>query len=383
MLSDFTAPPTVTCFLCKAWISVKKGDKTRFFNHISNDHEVHFDMELLYAISYMTDKEKETVIGLMNQRVINPDTSADQTSSEPGTETEVMEEGDEVTLDEDEELEKVSQMIKKKPRPADNKPAPLISRPASSEDKETVAPAGDFTKSSMLDVKINENGEMRCTKCPVAVSRKTLRKHMQNQHRMKLCRFCEKYMGIGNFARHLRTIHKKNTLDHEKLSKVKTAVKVETSVQPTPGQQQPAEVSESKSEGMRDKSKFKRCKLCFKITSVQNFERHLREKHTGVRHSCSLCYMTFSRLYIVKDHITAHHSGDKHLLREDQSPTFTSSDCQVDCASCDLKFITEDAMLVHASKNHGNGTRLCDRCQKRFMGSLSLKKHLETCTGSD
>ena len=75
MLSDFTAPPTVTCFLCKAWISVKKGDKSRFFNHLSSDHEVHFDMTLLYVISYMTEKEKDTVIGLMNQRLSDPDTS--------------------------------------------------------------------------------------------------------------------------------------------------------------------------------------------------------------------------------------------------------------------------------------------------------------------
>ena len=380
MLSDFTAPPTVTCFLCKAWISVKKGDKTRFFNHISNDHEVHFDMELLYAISYMTEKEKETVIGLMNQRVIDPDTSSVPASSEPTVETNVMEEGDEVTLDEDEELEKVSEMIKKKPRPDDTKTVSLNSRPEAAEDKDTVA----FAKGGLHDVKMTESGEVRCSKCPMPVSRKTVRKHMQNQHRMKLCRFCEKYMGIGNFARHLRTIHKKNTLDHEKLSKVKqsASVKVEPkAVQSNPEQQD--DVIESKTEAVRDKSKFKRCKLCFKITSVQNFERHLREKHTGVRHKCSLCYMTFSRLYIVKDHITSHHSGDKHLLMDDQSPTFSSSDCKVDCANCNLKFITEDAMLVHASKNHGNGTRLCDKCQKRFMGSLSLKKHLETCTGSE
>ena len=376
MLSEFTAPPTVTCFLCKAWISVKKGDKTRFFNHISNDHEVHFDMELLYVISYMTEKEKDTVIGLMTQRLSETDGPSVQTSSEPALEPEVMEEGDEVTLDEEEtDLQKVSEMMKNKARP-DTQSFPLNSRPevTKEKDRNPTVSAGDL-------VKMSSSSEVRCSKCPVPVSRKTLRKHMQNQHRMKLCRFCEKYMGIGNFARHLRTIHKKNTLDHEKLCKVKPAVKQEASVQADTAQ--PAVASESKAESLaRDNSKFKRCKLCFKITSVQNFERHLREKHTGVRHTCSLCYTTFSRLYILKEHITTHHSLDKHLLKEDQRPTFTSSDCLVECPTCNMKFITEDAMHVHASKNHGNGTRQCDKCQKRFMGSLSLKKHTETCMGS-
>merc|ERR1712072_1673535 len=154
-------------------------------------------------------------------------------------------------------------MIKKKPRPADTKTVSPNSHP---EDKDAVAVA----KGALLDVKMTESGEVRCSKCPLPVSRKTVRKHMQNQHRMKLCRFCEKYMGIGNFARHLRTIHKKNTLDHDRLSKVKqsASVKVETSAQPNPGQE--ADASESKTEAGRDNSKFKRCKLCFKITSVQN-----------------------------------------------------------------------------------------------------------------
>ena len=373
MLSDFTAPPTVTCFLCKALISVKKGDKTRFFNHVSNDHEAHFDMELLYVISYMTAKEKDTVIGLMTQRLSDPETTPVQTSSEPSLErTEVMEEGDEVTLDEEEDdLEKVSEMMKKKPRP-------VATEVAEDKDRErnTTTSAGDFGKADQLDAKMNE--KVRCSKCPVVVSRKTVRKHMQNQHRMKLCRFCEKYMGIGNFARHLRTIHKKNTLDHEKLCKVKPAAVKQETVQSHPGPQ--AVASENKAV-VGDKSKFKRCKLCFKITSVQNFERHLREKHTGVRHTCSLCYMSFSRLYILKEHITTHHSADKHLLKEDQRPTFSAADCQLECPTCSMKFITEDAMNVHASKNHGNGTRQCEKCQKRFMGSLSLKKHQESCLG--
>ena len=40
ILDIFTKPETVTCVLCRARVSIKKGDKARFFNHISHDHEV-------------------------------------------------------------------------------------------------------------------------------------------------------------------------------------------------------------------------------------------------------------------------------------------------------------------------------------------------------
>ena len=62
MLSEFSAPPTVTCFLCKAWISVKNGDKTRFLHHISSDHEVHFDLELIFVLSTMAAGEREAIV---------------------------------------------------------------------------------------------------------------------------------------------------------------------------------------------------------------------------------------------------------------------------------------------------------------------------------
>ena len=35
MLDIFTEPDTVTCILCRATVSIRKGDKARFFNHIS------------------------------------------------------------------------------------------------------------------------------------------------------------------------------------------------------------------------------------------------------------------------------------------------------------------------------------------------------------
>jgi len=61
MLADFERPNIVVCVLCKGSVSVRKVDKTRFFNHISIDHEVHFDLDLFYAISLMSDREKKQI----------------------------------------------------------------------------------------------------------------------------------------------------------------------------------------------------------------------------------------------------------------------------------------------------------------------------------
>ena len=35
MMAEFERPNVVVCILCKGSVSVRKGDKTRFFNHIS------------------------------------------------------------------------------------------------------------------------------------------------------------------------------------------------------------------------------------------------------------------------------------------------------------------------------------------------------------
>jgi len=69
MLSQFEKPPIIVCVLCRASVSVRKGDKTRFLNHISQDHEVHYDMNLFFALSYMTEQEKMTVVNVITSNV--------------------------------------------------------------------------------------------------------------------------------------------------------------------------------------------------------------------------------------------------------------------------------------------------------------------------
>ena len=70
MLDIFTEPDTVTCILCRATVSIRNGDKARFFNHISLDHEVHYDMDLFFVVSFLNSDQKNTVIDIINEKLV-------------------------------------------------------------------------------------------------------------------------------------------------------------------------------------------------------------------------------------------------------------------------------------------------------------------------
>ena len=72
MLDIFRPPPTVTCFLCKASVSVMRGDKSRFLQHVANDHEVHFDRDLVYVLSTMDQGQREAIVN-NNTKTIDSD----------------------------------------------------------------------------------------------------------------------------------------------------------------------------------------------------------------------------------------------------------------------------------------------------------------------
>ena len=70
LLDYYTKPDTVTCILCRATVSIRKGDKARFFNHISLDHEVHYDMDLFFVVSFLNMEQKKTVVDIINEKLL-------------------------------------------------------------------------------------------------------------------------------------------------------------------------------------------------------------------------------------------------------------------------------------------------------------------------
>ena len=92
MLSEFSKPKAIVCLLCQAWVSVRKGDKTRFFQHVSSDHEVHFDLELLFSLSSLQQTQKRSVVATINSllKTTISDAACDElllTDSEDATES--------------------------------------------------------------------------------------------------------------------------------------------------------------------------------------------------------------------------------------------------------------------------------------------------------
>ena len=59
----------VTCLLCRCLISCKDGNKARFVDHMSQEHDTRYDFELVLLISVMTQDERRQLLD-ENQNII-------------------------------------------------------------------------------------------------------------------------------------------------------------------------------------------------------------------------------------------------------------------------------------------------------------------------
>ena len=342
MLATFSAPPRVTCILCRATISVRKGDKARFFSHISHEHEVHHDMELLYALSYMTEKEKDTVICMMDKRLTETE---EVTGDSEGIET--------ISLDES------------------------LAQDTSTDQSETE--------------KVEKKpSKVQCPECDVTVSRKSLKAHLRLRHKVvkdgkSACKFCDKVMRKDSLGRHLRQVHGSTREEHEKMARKEeadnqtTRIKLEVVNEVLQGDDPPVDDSVSDLNPSKVEKKERKCKICFKTVRVSWYSRHLKEKHSGIAHRCRLCHVRLVRKEYLKKHLESCHKDDMHLLDDQLNPTFSKADCTFECSECEVKFITQSALDCHVMKSHGTGKEQCENCLRRFRHSWSLNKHRANC----
>eukprot|EP00092_Neocalanus_flemingeri_P016269 GFUD01017614.1.p1 GENE.GFUD01017614.1~~GFUD01017614.1.p1 ORF type:complete len:546 (+),score=136.11 GFUD01017614.1:36-1640(+) len=59
----------ISCLLCRGFISYKNSDRTRFKDHMLNEHDVKFDSDVILAVSVMTQKEKSYIVKSSLQRL--------------------------------------------------------------------------------------------------------------------------------------------------------------------------------------------------------------------------------------------------------------------------------------------------------------------------
>ena len=331
MLSDFTAPPTVTCFLCKAWISVKKGDKTRFLHHISSDHEVHFDLELIFVLSTMAEGEREAII--------NNNGQSDSEKEEVEEKEKEEETGN---------IDVVQEQIRPKRLRVEIKRTKMndVLHRGAVEDPEF------GTRTTLV----------KCSKCNKRMKRTNLRSHiaanhkrgkkprkkpeeeeeekgeMAQQTRNELvelvdvmtkdltslvdCMFCDEKLAAADQRAHMKNVHKTD-VDPKTLKQEVVSLENSKNPPPTPAA----------------------------INAEVKVEAKLK-KHPGQSVQCGLCYETLARKEKLRQHISQVHPSETELLNTRLEPTFSTEECRVACWNCDMRFITANSRDHHAKLNH-------------------------------
>jgi len=70
MSTDSDVPKgKVSCLLCRGFISYKNSDRSRFKDHMLNEHDVKFDSDVILAVSVMSQKEKAFIVKSSLQRL--------------------------------------------------------------------------------------------------------------------------------------------------------------------------------------------------------------------------------------------------------------------------------------------------------------------------
>jgi len=64
-------PGTVCCILCRGMVIYKDGDKTRFKNHLNNEHGAFFDIDYLLASCLLENDQKEAIARTVSNRGVN------------------------------------------------------------------------------------------------------------------------------------------------------------------------------------------------------------------------------------------------------------------------------------------------------------------------
>ena len=378
MLSQFKKPPFVICVLCRGTVSLRKGDKTRFLNHISQDHEVHYDMNLLFALSYLTEQEKMTVVNVISSKMdldddvienltdmVNENEEFVQKTQEQecsrrgqndnfeneleGQENEVLEENTEVPL--------IVGSESLAEEPVDD----TTQEATDDEDDHDMGDEWDQVKSIIrneTDTSApNRNVEVKkereeCPKCLLMVPKHAIRIHMRLKHKLKnvlkaSCQICGKRMFNSNLARHKRIAH------------------VLTPEGPTESdfQSNPRGHIKKIFKGLRlglDASTS--CQICGKAISIKNIARHKRIAH-GITSSRGPANENIER---------------KAPAAQDEKPNPVDPANKI-CNLCSKIFKNNKTYNRHVSEVHmQSGIRFtCDLCYHDFSRRKSLMGHLD------
>ena len=251
MLSEFSKPKSIVCLLCQAWVSVRRGDKTRFFQHVSSDHEVHFDLELLFSLSSLQQTQKRSVVATINS-LLSSDAACDElllTDSEDAAEAATAVEASDSddlsgimaelkpSLQELEELRQVRQELRSTSVEGIQRWTRRSARRRAAGGGE-VEEVQDITADALIE-EVNsitsstavalspqtqeDQGSqapsknlVRCSKCEKKMPRSELKSHIKEAHSRRSkapavavvsCLFCDEKSSKANMSKHLKEAH--------------------------------------------------------------------------------------------------------------------------------------------------------------------------------
>ena len=336
MLDVFTEPDTVTCILCRATVSIRKGNKARFFNHISHDHEVHYDMDLFFVVSFLSEVQKETVIDIISkkfdkkERSIKPKDLGENKmqhdeSMNHNTQTEVQMTERESSLpktENHESLDEVSTTQTEVQMTVEESSIPKTENHESLDEVSTLK-----TEKAPLDVEADLSDDLEtCSTCDMILPRKLMQSHINIKHTLGLyekiqCKICTKKVTKQIFKMHMKRVHK---IPYSELQDKADF-----------GESQVDNSTTDKNvEDTESLSLYTKCKLCFKTVKNSGYKRHLKSVHTGNLFNCPLCYLGFKEERCKNQHLVRVHKDEEYLMNLNREPNFSEADCTVNCPNC-------------------------------------------------
>ena len=364
MLDIFTEPDTVTCILCRATVSIRKGDKARFFNHISIDHEVHYDMDLFYVVSFLSEAQKDTVINIISKKFDRKEKSnnnkpKDDEESKKQQTTEIQLTDTKTSIPKKENTDLAEEVLILKPEKD-----PLDVEETNHDD--------DTNTTNIEAFVTNANDEEKCSTCDLMLPKKVMQAHINIEHKLQYytkytCKICMKTMNKQNYKRHMKLVHKISN------SQLQAACRDQ-------GENDSRISSHVVDESTLNKeTEHTTCKLCFRTLKKSTFQRHMKLHSGQTSCRCPLCYIRFSEERGRNHHFVTVHKDEEHLLNSNREPNFSEADCNVFCPDCDRKFISETSMKWHCRIKHGSGNYQCESCKKKFKKRFMYDKHILHC----
>ena len=368
-------PGTILCLLCRGVISFKGGDKTRFESHVLHEHEAYFGLDVLLAISFIKEEERQAIVN-----VVTPRYDGKEEGGNTGNKSSAVVGDMKAALENYVKIEKDNATVKEE----------ILENSVVIEEM----PSDDSVNENDKIYGIPETTMMKCRYCPrTFINRHSLRRHEVKHNEQKYpCHKCEKKFSFLEDLKHHRLTHVSMIQQEEEIDDEMYVIResdvpnhhieVDTSSQSYDDQMD----SES---SIRDS--YLRCKVCNKVMKKESYPIHKLIHKDDRKYGCNFCETKFRRNEHLKKHIYRCHKGNTSKISlnstEEEKSTFK-------CTICSKDFYAEETLKSHMKVHFPQGLKqhipsvskvrldlTCGICGKEFTTANNLRRHTSRLHG--